>query len=85
MPEAVKNWIIEHSYLRVNQIHQPVHLKPLKLANNGEMAEQLVGQLLRRNFQFYQDPVLYYWQREGQSMQKLIMSFNIAIKLFPLK
>lgn len=46
---------------------QPSHLKPLELIYNGETAKQLTGQLLRKNFQYYQDPVLYYWQRDGQS------------------
>ena len=64
---------------------QPVHLKPLKLANNGEMAEQLVGQLLRKNFQFYQDPVLYYWQREGQSNAEIDYVIQYNDKIIPVE
>lgn len=35
-----------------------------KLVNEGGIAEQLVGQLLRTTFPYFVDPVLYYWVRE---------------------
>ncbi len=60
-------------------------LKPLNLANNGEIAEQLAGQLLRKNFQFYQDPVLYYWQREGQSNAEIDYIIQFQDKIIPIE
>lgn len=39
-------------------------LEELVLINNGVIAEQLVGQALRMLFPAYQEPELYYWQRE---------------------
>jgi uncharacterized protein len=35
--------------------------------NKGGLTEQVVGQLLRLLFPFYQEPHLYYWTREAQS------------------
>jgi len=43
------------------------NVDPLRLSNNGEVAEQLVGQLLRCLFPLYQEPGLYYWVREDKS------------------
>jgi len=60
-------------------------LKPLSLANNGEIAEQLAGQLLRKNFLFYQDPVLYYWQREGQSSAEIDYVIQYQDKIIPVE
>lgn len=60
-------------------------LKPLSLANNGEIAEQLTGQLLRHNFQFYQDPTLYYWQREGQSNAEIDYLIQFQDKIIPIE
>ena len=34
------------------------------MVNNGGMAEQLVGQLLRTTLPAYAPPALYYWQRK---------------------
>jgi hypothetical protein len=45
-------------------LHQIVGLSELTLVNNGGMAEQLVGQLLRTIFPAYAPPSLYYWQRK---------------------
>lgn len=36
----------------------------IDLINKGGIAEQIVGQLLRTNFPFYMEPLLYYWHRE---------------------
>ena len=36
----------------------------LRLINEGGIAEQVVGQLLRTTTPFYIDPKLYYWTRE---------------------
>lgn len=60
-------------------------LKPLSLANNGEVAEQLAGQLLRKNFLFYQDPVLYYWQRTGQSNAEIDYVIQYQDKIIPIE
>lgn len=60
-------------------------LNPLSLANNGEVAEQLVGQLLRHIFQFYQDPALYYWQREGQSNAEIDYVIQFKDKIIPIE
>ena len=64
---------------------QPTYLKPLELANNGEIAEQLAGQLLRGNFQFYQDPALYYWQREGQSNAEIDYVIQHGNTIIPIE
>ncbi len=45
-------------------LHQLVALDELVLVNNGAIAEQIVGQALRLLFPAYQEPCLYYWQRE---------------------
>lgn len=39
-------------------------LSDLRLTNEGGIAEQLVGQLLRTIFPKFVDPKLYYWMRE---------------------
>lgn len=45
---------------------QPEFIQPLELKNNGAIAEQLAGQLLRCIFPYFQEPNLYYWQREDR-------------------
>lgn len=45
-------------------LNQLADLKELVLVNNGAIAEQFVGQQLRMLFPPYQEPQLYYWQRE---------------------
>jgi len=45
-------------------LHQIVGLSELSMINNGGMAEQLVGQLLRTIFPAYMAPSLYYWLRK---------------------
>lgn len=40
------------------------HTDEISLVNKGDMAEQVVGQLLRTSVPPYIDPSLYYWQRE---------------------
>ena len=60
-------------------------LRPLSLANNGEMAEQLAGQLLRKNFHFFEDPILYYWQREGQSNAEIDYLIQYQNKIIPVE
>ncbi len=61
------------------------YIKPLTMANNGEIAEQLAGQWLRKNFQFYQDPALYYWQREGQSNAEIDYVIQFQDKIIPVE
>jgi hypothetical protein len=41
----------------------------LTLANQGAMAEQVVGQLLRLTHPPHEQPALYYWQRESRTSQ----------------
>jgi predicted AAA+ superfamily ATPase len=45
-------------------LHQMVELSEIGLVNNGGMAEQLAGQLLRTTFPAYVPPALYYWHRK---------------------
>lgn len=47
--------------LTLNQMNTA---KEITLINNGGIAEQVVGQLLRTINPFYIEPTLYYWQRE---------------------
>lgn len=44
--------------------HQLASISEISLINNGAMAEQLAGQILRTISAGYVDPALYYWQRE---------------------
>jgi predicted AAA+ superfamily ATPase len=60
-------------------------LKPLSLTNNGEIAEQLAGQMLRKNFLYFQDPALYYWQREGQSNAEIDYVIQFHDKIIPVE
>lgn len=46
-----------------------VHLEELVLANSGILAEQLIGQHLLYDHESYEEPHLYYWQREKKSSQ----------------
>lgn len=41
----------------------------LTLVNSGAIAEQVVGQLLRLTFPHYQNPELYFWQRNVKGSQ----------------
>lgn len=45
-------------------LHQLATISEIALINNGAMAEQLAGQILRTTTAAYADPTLYYWQRE---------------------
>lgn len=45
-------------------LHQLASISEITLINNGAMAEQLAGQILRTINTAYVDPTLYYWQRE---------------------
>lgn len=45
-------------------LHQIIGLSELSMVNNGGMAEQLVGQLLRTISPAYVPSSLYYWQRK---------------------
>jgi uncharacterized protein len=47
--------------LNLNKINAA---EEVTLINNGAIAEQVVGQLLRTIEPFYKEPALYYWQRE---------------------
>lgn len=46
------------------QLHQITDTEEIVLINNGAIAEQVVGQLLRTAFPVYVEPELFYWQRE---------------------
>jgi hypothetical protein len=45
-------------------LHQLASISEIALINNGAMAEQLAGQILRTINAAYVDPTLYYWHRE---------------------
>lgn len=45
-------------------LHQLASISEITLINNGAMAEQLAGQILRTISPAYVDPLLYYWHRE---------------------
>ncbi|MHB1220779.1 MAG: ATP-binding protein [Gammaproteobacteria bacterium] len=45
-------------------LHQLLSLNDITLINNGGIAEQVAGQLLRTVNPPYIEPALYYWQRE---------------------
>jgi predicted AAA+ superfamily ATPase len=50
--------------LKLNQIDV---IDDINLVNKGAVSEQVVGQLLRCVNPVYQEPELYYWQREAKS------------------
>ncbi len=50
-------------------LHQLAGISEISMINNGGMAEQLVGQLLRTTTPAYIPPVLYYWQREKRGSE----------------
>lgn len=93
LPLAAK---IKHRYFKIILcdvglinvlLHHPIgDLRTLTLRNNGEIAEQLVGQGLRQLFQFYQDPALYYWLREGgQSNAEIDYIIQHRDKIIPVE
>jgi predicted AAA+ superfamily ATPase len=45
-------------------LHQLSSIAEISLINNGAMAKQLTGQMLRTLNAAYVDPLLYYWHRE---------------------
>lgn len=45
-------------------LHQLASISEISMINNGAMAEQLTGQILRTISPPYMPPSLYYWQRE---------------------
>lgn len=45
-------------------LHQLTSISEISLINNGGLAEQLAGQILRTVTAAYTPPALYYWQRE---------------------
>ncbi len=47
--------------------HQQWLLNPLRLANQGEIAEQFVAQEMLAYADFHKQPQLYYWYREAKS------------------
>lgn len=50
-------------------LHQLRAVSEISMINNGGMAEQLVGQLLRTLTPPYIPPTLYYWQREKKGSE----------------
>lgn len=46
-----------------------IHVDELALANSGVIAEQFVGQHLLYDHLSYEEPSLYYWQREKATSQ----------------
>ncbi len=49
------------------RLHQFQTINDILLINQGALAEQITGQLLRLLSPCYGDPKLYYWSRESQS------------------
>ena len=50
--------------LRLDQIYS---FADVNFINAGGLSEQVVGQLLRKNYPFYIDPKLFYWIREQKN------------------
>lgn len=50
-------------------LHQLSSISEITMINNGGMAEQLVGQLLRTMAPGYVPPSLYYWQRDKKGSE----------------
>ena len=46
------------------RMHQLMHGHDILLINNGAIAEQVTGQLLRTIEPMYMEPLLYYWMRD---------------------
>ena len=50
-------------------LHQLASISEITLINNGGMAEQLTGQILRTIFPAYVPPALYHWLREKKGAE----------------
>lgn len=67
-------------------LDQLANLEELVLVNNGAIAEQLVGQTLRILFPAYQEPELYYWQREKKgSDAEIDYILQYGTKVIPIE
>jgi predicted AAA+ superfamily ATPase len=63
-----------------------IELQELIFINNGELAEQFVGQHLLYSQQPYEEPNLYYWVREKKSSSaELDYVINIGQKIIPIE
>jgi len=68
------------TYLNMIELHE------LNFINNGELAEQFVGQHLFYSQQPYEEPNLYYWVREKKSSSaELDYVINIGQKIIPIE
>jgi predicted AAA+ superfamily ATPase len=56
---------LANSLLGLN-LHDYQKAADINLINQGGVSEQVVGQLLRVNFPYYIEPMLFYWVRQKQ-------------------
>ncbi len=67
-------------------LHHLQGIEEVVLVNNGALAEQIVGQLLRTLFPAYIEPELYYWQREKKgSNAEVDYIIQHEAKLIPIE
>lgn len=68
------------------RLHQLMHNQDIMLINNGAIAEQVVGQLLRTIEPFYMEPLLYYWMREeSQSSAEIDYLIQSQADIVPIE
>jgi hypothetical protein len=67
-------------------LHELDQMNELIFVNNGQIAEQAVGQLLRTQFPFYVDPSLHYWLRQEKgSSAEIDYLIQYRNKLIPIE
>lgn len=66
-------------------LHQLATIQELNLINNGAIAEQVVGQLLRTVFPSYVDPSLYYWHREEKGSAEIDYVIQHGNQVIPIE
>lgn len=67
-------------------IHQLQSIESIQFINQGGLAEQVVGQLLRTIEPPYAEPHLYYWLREGKNVQaELDYVLQFENKVIPIE
>ena len=62
------------------------NIENLALVNAGAISEQLVGQLLRHNREFYEEPQLYCWMRQKrQSSAEVDYLISLGQRVLPIE
>lgn len=66
-------------------LHHFTQISEISMINNGGMAEQLTGQILRTIAPAYVSPALYYWQREKSGAAEVDYVIQHEDQVIPLE